>query len=86
LGRAAVAAGMLRLPGDDGVTTTNYQILPGDRVYIKADDMVALDNWIVKVTTPIERVFGGILLGAGTYNRVLNAGVKTSSTGSGTTF
>ena len=26
----------------DGVTTTNYQILPGDRIYIKADDLIAL--------------------------------------------
>jgi polysaccharide biosynthesis/export protein len=69
----------------DGLTATNYQVLPGDRIYIKADDLVALDNWIVRVTTPIERVFGGILLGAGTYNRVLNAGVVTSSTSTGTT-
>jgi protein involved in polysaccharide export with SLBB domain len=72
----------------DGLTSTNYQILPGDRIYIKADDLIALDNWLVKVTTPVERVFGGILLGAGTYNRVLNAGVVTSSasTGTGTGF
>jgi polysaccharide biosynthesis/export protein len=63
----------------DGLTATNYQVLPGDRIYIKADDLVALDNWLVRVTTPVERVFGGILLGAGTYNRVLNAGVVTSS-------
>jgi protein involved in polysaccharide export with SLBB domain len=63
----------------DGVTTTNYQVLPGDRIYIKADDLIALDNMLVKITTPIERVLGAILLGAGTYNRVLNAGVVTSS-------
>jgi polysaccharide biosynthesis/export protein len=66
----------------DGLTATNYQILPGDRIYIKADDLVALDNWLVRVTTPIERVLGGVLLGAGTYNRVLNAGVITSSSSS----
>jgi polysaccharide biosynthesis/export protein len=66
----------------DGVTTTNYQILPGDRVYIKADDLIALDNALVKITTPIERVLGAVLLGAGTYNRVLNAGVVTSGTSS----
>jgi polysaccharide export outer membrane protein len=66
----------------DGVTTTNYQILPGDRIYIKADDLIALDNMLVKITTPIERVMGVILLGAGTYNRVLNAGVVTSGTSS----
>jgi polysaccharide export outer membrane protein len=66
----------------DGVTTTNYQILPGDRIYIKADDLIALDNMLVKITTPIERVMGVILLGAGTYNRVLNAGVVTSGSSS----
>ncbi|HET6328743.1 MAG TPA: polysaccharide biosynthesis/export family protein [Planctomycetaceae bacterium] len=66
----------------DGVTTTNYQILPGDRIYIKADDLIALDNMLVKITTPIERVMGAILLGAGTYNRVLNAGVVTSGSSS----
>jgi polysaccharide biosynthesis/export protein len=66
----------------DGVTTTNYQILPGDRVYIKADDLIALDNALVKITTPIERVLGLVLLGSGTYNRVLNAGVVTSGTSS----
>ena len=71
----------------DGVTTTNYQILPGDRVYIKADDLIALDNYLVKVVTPMERVLGLVLLGSGTYNRVLNAGVVTSSTSSSpTTF
>jgi protein involved in polysaccharide export with SLBB domain len=64
----------------DGVTTTNYQILPGDRIYIKADDLIALDNMLVKVITPMERVMGAVLLGAGAYNRVLNAGVVTSST------
>lgn len=66
----------------DGVTTTNYQILPGDRVYIKADDLIALDNMLVKVVTPMERVLGLILLGSGAYNRVLNAGVVTSGTSS----
>jgi len=71
----------------DALTATNYQILPGDRIYIKADDLIALDNWLVKITTPVERVFGGILLGAGTYNRVINAGVVTSSSSSSpTTF
>jgi polysaccharide biosynthesis/export protein len=74
----------------DGLTATNYQVLPGDRIYIKADDLIALDNWLVKITTPVERVFGGILLGAGTYNRVINAGVVTSSsttaTGTGAGF
>jgi len=50
----------------EGITTTNYQILPGDRVYIAADHMIALDNFIQKVTAPFERIFGFTLLGHGT--------------------
>lgn len=49
----------------DGVTTTNYQLFPGDRIYIKADDWVKTDNVIAKVTSPFERIFGFILLGHG---------------------
>jgi hypothetical protein len=40
---------------------------------------------LVKVVTPMERVMGAILLGAGAYNRVLNAGVVTSNAATPTT-
>jgi polysaccharide export outer membrane protein len=45
-----------------GSTATNYQILPGDRVFIAEDHMVALTNWVGKVIGPFERVigFGGL--------------------------
>ena len=49
----------------EGITTTNYQILPGDRIYIKADDLMSLDIFIAKVVSPFERVIGVILLGHG---------------------
>lgn len=49
----------------EGITTTNYQILPGDRIYIQADHMIAIDNFVSKVTAPVERIMGIILLGAG---------------------
>jgi polysaccharide export outer membrane protein len=57
----------------DGVTTTNYQLMPGDRIYIKADCWVASDNFIAKVTQPFSRIFGFILLGNGTV-RTLQQG------------
>ena len=41
-----------------GSTATNYQLLPGDRVYIAADRLVAADSVIAKVISPFERVFG----------------------------
>lgn len=41
-----------------GMTATNYQIMPGDRVYIAEDEAIAWGNFIGKVTGPIERVTG----------------------------
>jgi protein involved in polysaccharide export with SLBB domain len=49
----------------EGITTTNYQILPGDRIYIKADKLITTDNFISKVIAPAERIMGFILLGSG---------------------
>jgi polysaccharide biosynthesis/export protein len=47
----------------DGVATTNYQLLPGDRVYVQADDLIATDNFLAKVVAPINRILGSMLLG-----------------------
>jgi protein involved in polysaccharide export with SLBB domain len=45
-------------------TDTNYQILPGDRVFIAGDRMVAFDSFVQKMTQPFERMLGFSLLGA----------------------
>ena len=53
-------------------TASNYQVLPGDRIFIAEDKMIALDTWIDRFTNPMERIFGFSLLGAQTiqlYNR-----------------
>jgi polysaccharide export outer membrane protein len=55
-----------------GATATNYQLLPGDRVFIAQDHMVAFDSMLGRITAPFERIFGFALLGASTvqqYNR-----------------
>jgi len=68
----------------DGITTTNYQLMPGDRIYIQADGMVAMDNFVAKVTTPFQRIFGFILLGNGVVRRLqTGSGSGSSSTGAG---
>lgn len=54
----------------DGVTATNYQLFPGDRIYIRADDLISLDNMVSKVISPVERVFGVIILGSGMVQRL----------------
>jgi polysaccharide export outer membrane protein len=55
-----------------GVTTTNYQIMPGDRIYVKAEKIFSVDAAIAKALSPIERIFGVTLLGAETYNSITN--------------
>jgi polysaccharide export outer membrane protein len=45
------------------VASTNYQILPGDRVFIAEDKLIATDAFITKITAPFERMLGFTLLG-----------------------
>jgi polysaccharide export outer membrane protein len=49
-----------------GETATNYQLLPGDRLYVQADTFVTLDARLARFLAPFERIFGFILLGNGT--------------------
>jgi polysaccharide export outer membrane protein len=50
-------------------TSSNYQILPGDRVFVAEDKMVAFDTQLGKLLAPFERMMGFSLLGAGTATR-----------------
>lgn len=56
-----------------GQTATNYQILPGDRIYVRADHMVTFDTFVAKFISPFERIFGWTILGNGTV-RALQQG------------
>jgi len=49
-----------------GATATNYQLLPGDRVFIAQDPWIAFNGVIEKVTAPFEQILGTTLLGAQT--------------------
>ena len=66
-----------------GQTATNFQILPGDRIYIQADHMVTLDHFIAKVVAPIERVAGVTLLGFGVVRGSHNFKSRANSNASG---
>lgn len=52
-----------------GTPQTNYQILPGDRVFIAEDKLVRMDNVLAKSFAPFERIMGFMLLGASTVSR-----------------
>jgi polysaccharide export outer membrane protein len=53
-----------------GITTTNYQIMPGDRIYVKAQKLVTIDTALMRIISPIERVCGITLLGSSTVNSI----------------
>lgn len=49
--------------------TTNYQLMPGDRVYVAEDKWVAFDTKVGKILSPFERMLGFSTLGADTATR-----------------
>lgn len=63
---------------------SNYQLLPGDRVFVAEDPFVAFDTRLGKLLTPMERIMGFSLLGVGTVTRfsgpVLRGGGNPRST------
>lgn len=57
-----------------GVTNTNYQLFPGDRVYVKAQRIVTIDRTLGKLLNPVERLLGVTLLGTQTVNQIQGRG------------
>ena len=51
-------------------TNTNYQIFPGDRVFIAEDKLIAFDTTLGKIIAPFERIMGITMLGATTATRL----------------
>ena len=59
----------------EGLTATNYQLLPGDRVYIQADHLTASGNFLNKLFAPYERILGVTLLTNGAVRSLEGNGV-----------
>jgi polysaccharide biosynthesis/export protein len=62
-----------------GSAATNYQVLPGDRVFIAEDNLIGMNNFISKLTSPIERLFGITSLGASTTRSLQTMGRNYNS-------
>jgi protein involved in polysaccharide export with SLBB domain len=60
-----------------GQTTTNYQLLPGDRIYISSNAFIRAYNYIDMAIAPVERIFGVLFLGSSTFNSFRNSGTTT---------
>jgi polysaccharide export outer membrane protein len=66
-----------------GSTSTNYQIAPGDRVFVRSDGLIYTDSFLGKALSPVQRLLGITLLGSATVNSIRNRGTGTGA-GTGT--
>jgi polysaccharide export outer membrane protein len=64
----------------DGSAATNYQIFPGDRIYVNSDSRIRTDSALGKFLAPVERVLGTVLLGSSTVNSIRNGGNTGNTT------
>ena len=48
---------------------TNYQILPGDRIFVAEDHLIAWNTALGKILAPVNQLMGFSLLGVGTITR-----------------
>lgn len=64
-----------------GDTSTNYQILPGDRVYVKTMALVRFDAIVGLIIAPLERIYGDALLLTAVISSVqgVNAGAGAAA-------
>lgn len=49
-----------------GRSATNYQIFPGDRIYVASQPLITIDTNLARLLAPVERIFGVVLLGSST--------------------
>ena len=66
-----------------GETDTNYQILPGDRLYVKAAPLLTLDAYEGRILAPIDRLFGTALLTTGLISSLQSIATFHSAIGGG---
>ncbi|MCC6491755.1 MAG: polysaccharide biosynthesis/export family protein [Pirellulales bacterium] len=59
-------------------TATNYQLMPGDRLFIAQDRLTAFNTVVTKVLNPFERVFGFVSLATSTANRIVRFGLPNT--------
>jgi hypothetical protein len=64
-----------------GQTKTNYQLLPGDRLYIHSDGYICAENWLNKRFAPVERILGFSLLANGVVRSFRNTGSNNGNGG-----
>lgn len=57
-----------------GATDTNYELFPGDRVYVQANCLITINNRVAQVLAPINQIMGSIFLGTTTASSFSGTG------------
>ena len=61
---------------EHGTTDTNWQIMPGDRVFVQADPVRRFNTTLGKFMEPIERLLSATLLGTQAYGGIRTGGTN----------
>jgi polysaccharide biosynthesis/export protein len=64
-----------------GATATNYEVLPGDRIFVEANPLITVDTALARAFAPIERILGLTLLGSSTVHSIAIPLGQTGSNG-----
>jgi polysaccharide biosynthesis/export protein len=64
-----------------GQVKTNYQLLPGDRVYILSQPLTKFDTYLARVYAPIQRTMSFGIYGATTYSVFRNINNNNGNNG-----
>jgi polysaccharide export outer membrane protein len=64
-----------------GQTRTNYQIFPGDRIYVSANCLIEINNYLSMALAPVERILGVTLLGTVTAQTFRNFNNNNNNNG-----
>lgn len=63
-----------------GNTASNYQVLPGDRVFVMGQPLAKVDNTLARTLAPVERVLGTTLFGFTTFKTIETGGLLGQQT------
>ena len=59
-------------------TATNYQLMPGDRLFIAQDRYTAATATVAKILRPFESIFGFVSLSTSALNRIARFGLANT--------
>ncbi|HEY3787467.1 MAG TPA: polysaccharide biosynthesis/export family protein, partial [Urbifossiella sp.] len=67
-----------------GEVKTNFQLLPGDRIFIMSQPLTKFDTLYARMLAPVQRTLGLAIYGGAAYNSIRYAATPLSKIGTGT--